>query len=130
MRSQKDVENSLRHNERKFSILSIIAKSKKHLKPRQIASLDGITVGNALRQLTKLHGQGYLWRKKSEDGTFGYRHLKPQGERTLKALWIRAQIKTLTGDESISLNLDDQIPVEYWTMQTEMEEQFYTWRYT
>jgi DNA-binding MarR family transcriptional regulator len=129
MRTQKDVDSSLRHNERKFLVLSAIAKSTKYQKPAWIADQCEITNGNALRQLTKLYGQGYLWRRKAEDGTYRYHHLKPMGERTLKELWIRTQIRILTDDNAIPLNLKKPIPAEHYHLHERFENEYYEWLY-
>jgi len=113
LRRHRNVKNNARHNERKLSILIILKKSTKYLTATNIAKLIGITKGNAWRQMTKLAGQGYIWRRKI-NGTYHYLYLKPMGERVLKALWVRNEMRIMSGDDSIPMNLKKLIPLNYY----------------
>jgi predicted transcriptional regulator len=83
------------------------------LTANNIAKLIGIKKGNAWRQMTKLAGQGYIWRRKIK-GTYHYLYLKPMGERVLKALWIRNMMRIMSGNNSIPMNLKKRTPWEYY----------------
>lgn len=126
---RKDVSGNLRHNERKQRMLTLLVKTRKYLPARTVASQAGITVNNASRQLTKLAGQGYLWRRKF-NGEFRYRFLKRMGERVLKELWLRNRLRLSTGDRNISLNLKKPIPPEYVNQMRKMEQTFNAWRWS
>jgi predicted DNA-binding transcriptional regulator len=77
---KKDVSRNARHNERKTPILHILVKSKKYLRPKDIAKLAGITKGNARSQRSKLYRQGYIYRRKTNVG-YLYHKVKNMGHR-------------------------------------------------
>jgi hypothetical protein len=126
--TKRNVIRNARHNERKLPILEILIKSRRYLKAEDIAALAGITKNNAWRQMTKLSGQGYVWRRKI-NGIWRYRRLKPMGIRVLKALWIRKRMRLLTGDDSIPMNLKKRVPFQYSDIERRAREQFEIWLY-
>jgi len=115
-----------RHNERKLPLLEILIKSRRYLKAEDIADLAGITKNNAWRQMTKLSGQGYVWRRKI-NRIWRYRRLKPMGIRVLKALWVRKRMRLLTNDNSIPMNLKKHVPFQYSDIERRAREQFDNW---
>jgi hypothetical protein len=121
-----NVTRNARHNERKLPILEILKKSKRYLKAEEIADLAGITKNNAWRQMTKLSGQGYVWRRKI-NGVWRYHRLKPMGIRVLKALWIRKRMRLLIGSDSIPMNLKKRVPFQYSDIERRAKEQFDRW---
>jgi|NGEPerStandDraft_9_1074522.scaffolds.fasta_scaffold02165_1 hypothetical protein len=109
MRSRKDVENSNRHNERKFLILKVFIRTPfSYFTSEDIAFHSGLNLNNVSGALKRLVGQGYIWRKDMGHKSYGYRFLKPMGERTIKQLWIRNRLSELTGEER---NLHIKIPL-------------------
>ncbi len=127
MRSRKDVKFSHRHNETKFIILKVFAHPTRWHTSENIAEITGLEPNNVSMQLGKLFKQGYLWRRNIGKKSYRYRYLKPQGDRTLRRLWIRNQLILRTDDPRIDLNLDHPIPDEYLTLTFELEQQFNMW---
>jgi len=125
-RGRKHSDDDGRHNETKVKILLLLAPGKKYYDTDRIARMCGITPQNASQRCGLMWYQGYLWRKKKNGRKFLYRHLKPMGWRTLKELWIRMQIKGLTGDKRIELNLKKNIPWEYHKYRFELAREFET----
>lgn len=85
--------------------------------PREIAARTGLSRGDVRTRLSKMHFQGYIWRKKASskgENGYVYRNLKPMGRRVLKGvngLEKRMHIREITG-ENLSLNLKKPIPYE------------------
>ncbi|MBU4076703.1 MAG: hypothetical protein KKI06_08365 [Euryarchaeota archaeon] len=83
--------------------------------PREIAAITGLSQGDVRTRLSKMHFQGYIWRKKASakgENGYIYRNLKPMGLRVLNGvngLEKRMQIREITG-ENLSLNLKKPIP--------------------
>jgi len=106
-----------RFNEAKYKILKTLYDTRRDLLPREIAAMTGLSRGDVRTRLSKMHFQGYIWRKKvSSKGENGYvyRNLKPMGWRVLKGengLERRMEIREITG-ENLSLNLKKLIPYE------------------
>lgn len=125
-RGRKHSDDDGRHNETKVKILLLLATGKKHYDTDRIARMCGITPQNAAQRCGLMFFQGYIWRKKKNGKKFLYRRLKPMGWRTLKELWIRMQIKELTGDERIELNLKKSIPWEHRKYRFELAREFET----
>lgn len=130
----KNNDDNLRFNERKLIMLALIARADKHLTSLELADLAGITPNNASRQLTKLTGQGYIWRKwvrvtAADPPEFKYKNLKRMGERVLEELWIRKQLKDETGDPKIVLNLKKNIPVKHLIRADKLKKMFFYWRW-
>lgn len=126
MRSQKDVDNSNRHNETKAKILFLLIKAKRYLTSPQISKKCDLSKNNASRQMIKLTGQGYVWRKEIKND-YGYKFLKPLGIRTCRELWLRMRMKEQTEDPRITLNLKKKIPFEHQELYEELSRAYYKW---
>ncbi len=113
----KYADSRCRFNEAKYKILKTLYDSRRYLLSREIAAITGLSQGDVRTRLSKMHFQGYIWRKKaSSKGENGhvYRHLKPMGLRVLKGvngLEKRMHIREITG-ENLSLNLKKPIPYD------------------
>lgn len=127
MRSKKDIKNSNRHNQTKLLILRELVHPAHWLTSDDFAELCGLTYNNASRQLVKLTGQGYIWRRDNGGRFYKYKHLKPMGERTLRKLWIRQYLIDKTKDDNIDLNLEHPIPDEHKPLILEAEQEFNSW---
>ncbi|HWQ95820.1 MAG TPA: hypothetical protein VN368_00460 [Candidatus Methylomirabilis sp.] len=131
MRSRKDVLNSNRHNETKAPVLFCIAKARgRYLTTEEISSLTGLKHYNVSRQMTKLTGQGYIWRKNIRKKGYRYAYLKKMGERVCKELWIRMKLIEKTEDSDIPLNLKKAIPLKYVGKYNEIEQEYNSWLYS
>lgn len=126
MRSQKDVDNSNRHNETKTKVLHLLMKAKRYMTTPQIAKECNLTKNNASMQMKKLAGQGYIWRKEV-DGNYYYQYLKPMGHRVSKELWVRMRLKEQMNDFRITLNLKRKIPPEHEKLYQQLSKEYYQW---
>lgn len=129
MRCRKDVKNSNRHNQTKLLILKELAYPHRWLTSEDIAEACNLTYVNASRQMTKLVGQGYVYRKDTGGRYYRYRHLKHMGERVLKKLWMRQWVIDKTGDVRVDLNLEHTLPDDLQILLVEAEQEFNSWMY-
>lgn len=124
MRSMSDVRCSNRFNETKAKILFLLVKTRRYLTSTQIADKCNMADNNSSRQLTKLAGQGYIWRRNA-DGIFKYRYLKPMGVRVCHDLWVRIKLREI--DSCVSLNLKKPIPHSLAEQKKKYEQLYYNW---
>lgn len=96
----------------------------------QIADRAGMSHNNTSRQLCKLTGQGYIWRKRVRSpAEFKYKSLKLMGERVLEELWIRNRLRDETGDPKIFLNLQKPLPMKHLDCYDFMKKVYFSWRW-
>ncbi|HWQ96052.1 MAG TPA: helix-turn-helix domain-containing protein [Candidatus Methylomirabilis sp.] len=131
MRSRRDVQNSNRHNETKAPLLFCIAKARGHyLTTKEISDITGLSHYNVSRQMTKLTGQGYVWRKNTGKKGYRYGFLKKMGERVCKELWIRMKLIETTKDDDIPLNLKKVIQLKHTGKLDEIEQEYNEWLFS
>ena len=125
-RTKEQVRNSPRFNETKLKLFMVLCKSNRYLTTPMIARKCGLSTNNVSARLKRYVGQGYVWRRKINN-EYCYMHLKNQGKRTCRELFIRSRMKEQVSDPRISLNLKKKIPSEYQKLHKEMSDEYKKW---
>lgn len=112
------------NNETKFDILSCLAREQRHMSPREIAELTGLTYVTVREQLRRYTDMGYIYRR--IESRKGYKNYYCYGFPTHKGLRFligknerigalkRVEIRELTG-KFVSLSRNKYVPIEIIT---------------